>query len=178
MLNKQKANRAIAMYLAAAAACLVLSGCHKQELFPVQIGELTLSPIYRLEIQNDTSQPLVFLPRQGANEKVEDLRVPVGKSFTTLLQIKKMAVGDTAVKGVVTGSYIDSGRPGTDTAYLKYMDSGRLREFLIDIGSESWFEPYEANPMDSKPFPKTLKIRLTDQNLSKPRWFIDGPGHP
>jgi hypothetical protein len=178
MLNRQRPNKAIAKFLFVVSACLIFSGCYKQYFFPVEISELTISPIYRLEIQNDTSHTLVFLPRAGANEMVEEKPIPVGKSFSTLLQIKKMAVGNTAVKGVVTGSYIDSGRPGTDTAYINYMDSGRLRQFVIDIGSDSWFEPYEANPMDSKPFPKTLKVRLTDQNLPKPEWFREGPGYP
>jgi hypothetical protein len=178
MLNEQKPNKAIAMFLFVVAACLILSGCYKQYFFPVEIGGLTISPIYRLEIQNDTSQTLVFLPRDGANEKAEEKPIPVGESFTTLLQIKKIVVDGTTTREAVTGPYIDSGHLRPDTAYIRYMDSGRPREFVIDIGSESWFGPYEADTMNSKPFPKTLKVRLTDQNLSKPKWFREGPDYP
>lgn len=178
MFNRPKPGKAITKFLFVVSACLMLSACYKQYFFPVEIGELTISPIYRLEIQNDTSQTLVFLPREEASERVEQKPIPVGESFTTLLQIKKTAVGGTTTREAVTGPYIDSSRLRPDTACIRYMDSGRPREFVIDIGSESWFGPYEANTMDSKPFPKTLKVRLTDQNLSKPRWFTEGPDYP
>jgi len=178
MLNGQKPNKTIVMLLAAAAACLMAAGCYKQYYFPVVIGELTLSPIYRLEIQNDTSQALIFLPREEAGKRVKEKRIPVGENFTTLLQIKKVAVEGDVAREVVTGSYIGSGRPGQDTACIKYIASGRLREFTIDIGNDSWFGSYETNRMNPKPMPKTLKVRLTDQNLAKSKWFRDGPNHP
>ena len=178
MLSQQKSIKTIAIFIVAVAACLMLNGCYTNYYFPVEIGELTLSPIYRLEIQNDTSQALVFLPRNGADNQVEEKRIPVGENFITLLQIKKVTVEGSTTRAVVTAPYIDNGRPGENTAYIKYAASGRPREFVIDIGNDSWFGSYETNSMNLKPYPKTLKVRLTDQNLSKSKWFKDGPNYP
>ena len=177
MLKRQKPHKTIVMLVAAAAACLMSAGCYKQYYFPVVIGELTLSPIYRLEIQNETSQALIFLPRDGANKQVAEKRIPVGENFTTLLQIKKVAVEGDVTREVVTGSYIGNCR-GQDTACIRYMASGRLREFTIDIGNDAWFGSYATNRTNPKPMPKTLKVRLTDQNLAKSKWFRNGPDHP
>jgi len=160
------------------AACLMISSCYQQHYFPVEIGELTVSPVYRLEIQNDTTRSLSFLPRDGADERFEEKKVSIGESFTTLLQVKRITVGGTTTREIVTGPYVDSGRLGPDAAYIKYHDSRRPRDFVIALGSDSWFEAYEAIATNPKPLPKTLKVHLTDQNLSKPKWFRNGPGNP
>jgi hypothetical protein len=178
MLIRGNPKKTIATFLLVAAACLVLSGCYKQYYFPVEIGELTVSPVYRLEIQNDTSQALVFLPRDGADKNFKEKQIPVGDSFTTLLQIKKIVVGETTTREVVTGPYIDSGRLGPDTAYIRFEDSRRPRDFAIDLESDSWFEKYETVGWGPGPLPKTIKAQLTDQNLSKPKWFRGGPDQP
>lgn len=178
MINKGKPRKTIVGLLIVAVACLMLSSCYKQYYFPVEIGELTVSPVYRLVIQNDTTQLLVFLPRDGAGEKVKEKRVPVGESFTTLLQVKKIIVGETTTREAVTGPYIDSGRLGPDTADIRYRDSRRPRDFVIDLEDDSWFGSYETGGMSPKPLPKTLMVHLTDQNLSKTKWFRDGPDHP
>ena len=178
MLSRQKPMKTTAIFIVLVAVCLMLDSCYKHYYFPVEIGELTLSPIYRLDIQNDTSQALVFLPRNGADNQVEEKRIPVGENFITLLQIKKVTVEGSTTRAVVTAPYIDNGRPGENTAYIKYAASGGPREFVIDIGNDSWFGSYETNSMNLKPYPKTLKVRLTDQNLSKSKWFKDGPNYP
>ncbi|UCD81306.1 MAG: hypothetical protein JSW26_07740 [Desulfobacterales bacterium] len=178
MLNRKNPKKTIATFLLVAAASLVLTGCYKHYYFPVEIGELTVSPIYRLEIQNDSTQVLTFLPRDGAEEKFEEKQIAVGENFTTLLQIKKIIVGETTTREVVTGPYIDSGRLGPDTAYIRYKDARRPREFVIDLESDSWFGTYETIAKRPEPLPKTLKVHLTDQNLSKPKWFRGGPDQP
>ena len=178
MLNKGKPNNTMVKLFFVFMACLMLSGCYKLHYFPVEIGELTVSPAYRLEIQNDTTRLLSFLPRDGADERVEEITVSIGDSFTTLLQLKKIIVGGTTTREVVTGPYIDSGRLGPDTAYIMYNDSRRPRDFVIALESDSWFEKYESIAMNPKPLPKTLKVHLTDQNLSKPKWFRHGPDNP
>ena len=99
-------------------------------------------------------------------------------SFSTLLQIKKIIVGGTQTREVVAGPYIDSGRLGPDTADLRYKDSRRTRDFAIDLKSDLWFKAYKTRRMNQKPLPKTLKVLLTDQNFSKPKWFREGPDHP
>jgi len=178
MVNIGSTKKTIVKMLFALAACLIMSGCYKQYYFPVEVAELTVSPAYRLEIKNNTTQLLIFLPRDGADEKVEEQKISVGMSFSTLLQIKKIIVGDTQTREVVAGPYIDSGRLGPDTADLRYKDSRRTRDFAIDLKSDLWFKAYDTIRLNEKPLPKTLKIQLTDQNLSKPKWFREGPAHP
>lgn len=178
MLNTGPMKKTIVKMLFALAACLILSGCYKQHYFPVEIAELTVSPAYRLEIKNDTSQLLIFLPRNGEDAKVEEKKISVGMSFSTLLQIKKIIVGGTQTREVVAGPYIDSGRLGPDTGALRYKDSRRTRDFAIDLKSDLWFKAYETIRLNEKPLPKTLKVLLTDQNLSKLKWFREGPDHP
>ena len=178
MENIRSTKKIIAKMLFALAACLILSGCYKQYYFPVEVAELTVSPAYRLEIKNDTTQLLIFLPGDGADPKVEEKKISVGMSFSTLLQIKKVIVGGTQTREAVAGPYIDSGRLGPDTADLRYKDSRRTRDFVIDLKSDLWFKAYETTRLDEKPQPKTLKVLLTDQNLSKPKWFREGPDHP
>ena len=99
-------------------------------------------------------------------------------SFSTLLQIKKVIVGGTQTREVIAGPYIDSGRLEPDTADLRYKDSRRTRDLAIDLKSDLWFKAYETIRLNQKPLPKTLKVQLTDQNLSKPKWFREGPDHP
>ena len=178
MVNIRSTKKTMVKMLFALAACLILSSCYKQYYFPVEVAEVTVSPVYRLEIKNDTTQLLTFLPRDGADAKVEEKKISVGMSFSTLLQIKKVIVGGTQTREVIAGPYIDSGRLGPDTADLRYKDSRRTRDFIIDLKSDLWFKAYETIRLNQKPLPRTLKVQLTDQNLSKPKWFREGPDHP
>ena len=178
MLNQGKSNKTMVKLFFVFVACLMVSSCYQQHYFPVEIGELTVSPAYRLEIQNDTTRALSFLPRDGADESIEEKKVSIGDSFTTLLQIKRIIVGGTTTREVVSGPYVDSGRLGPDAAYIKYNNSRRPRDFVIALESDSWFEEYKSIAMHPKPLPKTLKVHLTDQNLSKPKWFRQGPANP
>jgi hypothetical protein len=178
MANTRLTKKAIATMLFTVAACLILSNCYKQYYFPVEIAEITVSPVYRLEIKNDSTQLLIFQPRTGAGENVEEKKISVGDSFTTLLQIKKIKVGDTTTREVVNGPYIDSGRLGADTADLRYKDSRGSRDLVIDLKSDFWFKAYETSGLNEEPRPRILKVNLTDQNLSKPKWFRKGPDHP
>jgi len=178
MLNQGKPNKTMLKLFFVLAAGLMLSSCYQQHYFPVEIGELTVSPAYRLEIQNDTTRSLSFLPRDGADGSVEEKKVAIGESFSTLLQVKRIIVGGTTTREIVSGPYVDSGRLGPDAAYIMYHDSRRPREFVIALGSESWFEAYESIATNPEPLPKTLKVHLTDQNLSKPKWFRHGPANP
>jgi len=78
MLNQGKPNKTLVKVFFVLAACLMLSSCYQQHYFPVEIGELTVSPVYRLEIQNDTTRPLSFLPRDGADERIAEKKYPSG----------------------------------------------------------------------------------------------------
>ena len=178
MVITRSTKRKIGIILFAVAVFLTLNGCFKQYYFPVEIAELTVSPPYRLEIKNDTTQLITFLPRDSTDENVEEKEIPVGDNFSTLLQVKKIIVGGTQTREIVTGPYIDSGRLGPDTADLRYKDSRRTRDLVIDLKSDLWFVEYSTRRMNEKPLPKTLEIRLTDENLSKPKWFRKGPDHP
>jgi hypothetical protein len=178
MLKVRSTKKTIGKILIVLAVGFILSNCYTNYYFPVQVEEVKVSPAYRLEIKNDTSQLLTFLPRNGAGQGVEEKIISVGMSFTALLQIKEIMVGETTTREVVAGPYIDSGRLGPDTAIILFKDSRRPREFVIDLKSELWFREYKTSAMNKKPQLKTLKVHLTDQNLSKPKWFRKGPDHP
>ena len=98
MFNKEKPNNTIVKIFFVVAACLMLIACYKHYYFPVEIEESEVSPAYQLEIRNDTTQMLTFLPRDGANKNVKEKQIPIGMSFITLLQIKKITVIENSTK--------------------------------------------------------------------------------
>jgi hypothetical protein len=174
--------KTITLMLLAVSTSFILSSCYKQYFFRVEITDEAVSPIYQLEIENSTTQQLTFLPRDGASVEIEEKKISVGESFSILVQIKKIKVGSTITREVVDGPYIDSGRLGPDTAYLEYkysVNSRELeRELVIDLKSDSWFKQYETTGMNEDPRPRILRVELTDQNLSKQKWFRNGPDNP
>ena len=178
MRNVRTSKKRSVIILVMLAAGFILSSCYTNYYFPVEVEEVKVSPPYRLEIKNGTSQLLIFLPRDGARGGVREKEIAVGMNFSTLLQIKKIKVGETITREVVAGPYIDSGRLGPDTAVIKFKDSRRERDFSIDLKSDFWFEEYQTRGMDAKPQLKVLKVSLTEQNLSKPKWFRKGPERP
>ena len=178
MQNVKARDRRFVIIFVMLAAGFVLSNCYTNYYFPVEVEEVKVSPPYRLDIKNDTSQLLVFLPRDGAGEGVNEKEISIGMKFSTLLQIKKIKVGETSTREVIAGLYIDSGRLGPDTAIIKFRDSRRERDFSIDLKSELWFEEYQTRGMGAEPQLKVLKVSLTEQNLSKPKWFRNGPDRP
>jgi hypothetical protein len=183
MVNTRSTKKTIIIMLLAVSTCFILSsGCYKQYYFPVEVADVTISPAYELEIKNSSTQQLTFQPRDGASVEIKEKKISVGESFSILVQIKKIKVGSTITREVVDGPYIDSGRLGPDTAYLEYkysVNSRELeRELVIDLKSDSWFKQYETTGMNEDPRPRILRVELTDQNLSKQKWFRNGPDNP
>ena len=178
MRNVRTTQKRFVLILVMLTAGFILSNCYTNYYFPVEVEEVKVSPPYRLDIKNDTSQLLVFLPRENAGEGVSEKEISVGMNFSTLLQIKIIKVGETSTREVIAGPYIDSGRFGPDTAIIKFKDSRRERDFSIDLKSDLWFEEYQTRGMGAQPQLKVLKVSLTEQNLSKLKWFRNGPDRP
>ena len=163
--------------------CIVVSGCYVYYYFSVRIADVRLSPIYRLDIVNKTSQVLSFLPRDGAQPDIKPMQLDVDGVFTTHLQVKEILIGKTPTREIVTGPYIDSGRMGPDAALILYRESsGRRREFQIDLRSGSWFDGYERTVFSiDKSEPRILKIELTPDAVDRDKeikWFRKGPDNP
>lgn len=151
----------------------------QREFFPVTVEEVGLSPAYQLEIKNMTSQTLTIGPLPDFRSEHHDKTIAPGQSFSCLVQVKRIRVGETYTREVVAGPYIGSGRLGPDKAYIQYRDEeGLKRDIVIAIGSEAWFAPYRATPAAGAIAPKTITIILTDQNMAKARWFVKGPDEP
>ena len=72
MLSLRSKKNIIGKILIVIAVCFILSNCYTNYYFPIEVEEVKVSPAYRLEIQNDTSQLLTFLPREDAGQGVEE----------------------------------------------------------------------------------------------------------
>ena len=153
--------------------------CMKRTYYPVVVKEVGLSPVYQLDVINQTSQQLVFQPIRKFRSTYDPKVVAYGQRISCLVQVSKIKVGGTYTREVVAGPYIESGRLGPDRAYLQYKDARSIRrEVVIDIGNDGWFAPYTVwGPVDEAKL-RTIAITLTDETLSKTRWFLGGPDRP
>ena len=153
--------------------------CYQYHYFPVEVEDMEVSPIYRLEIANNTSYSLTFLPTDPYRNRFNPKKVTPGHRFNALVQVKRIKVGSTPTNEIVVGPYIDSGRLGPDMAYMQYRGQGDvMRDFVISLRSETWFAPYESIALTTSAKPKTLEVSLTDENMDKPVWFRKGPAFP
>lgn len=153
--------------------------CMKHTYYPVVVEEVELSPVYQLDVINRTSQELAFLPIRKFRPEYGPKVVANGQHISCLVQVTRIKVGGTHTREVVAGPYIESGRLGPDRAYLQYRDARRIkREIVIDIGNKGWFTPYTVRGVASEAKPRTIEIRLTDESLSKTKWFAGGPDSP
>jgi hypothetical protein len=161
--------------------CIVLLqiSCTKYTYYPVVVEDVELSPVYQLEVINQTSQPLTFLPIRKFRSDYDSKVVANGQQISCLVQVNKIRVGETYSREVVAGPYIESGRLGPDLAYLQYQDAGSIkREVVIDISSDGWFAPYTVSVTSGEAKPRSIMITLTDENLSNTKWFGEGPNSP
>jgi hypothetical protein len=127
---------------------IMIHGCYRVYYFPVEVEDVTLSPVYRLQIQNNTSQVLMFIPSEKYRSHLPEKEIAIGESFTSVIQVKRFKVGQTLSNEVVAGPYI------------------------------AWFQGYEIDQTTAEATPKTLNVELTDQMLSKTKWFRKGPDKP
>jgi len=171
--------RPAAKWVLVALSALILVSCSKQHFFPVAIEAVEISPVYQLEVQNTTSQVLTFLPIRKYRADYAPKAVGIGQHIDLLIQVSKIKVGETFTREVVAGPYIDSGRLGPDQADVQYRDGQEIkRELIIDLESDEWFKAYTVSGFGREARPKTIRIVLTDDNLSATRWFRKGPDHP
>lgn len=158
---------------------LAATGCYQYHFFPVAVEDMEISPVYRLEIVNDTSHTLTFLPTDSYRDRLGPKKVVQEHHFILLVQVKRIKVGSTLTHEIVAGPYIDSGRLGPDMAYLQYLGQRDVvRDFVISLRNETWFDAYESHTLTSAAKPKVLEVRLTDENMNKPVWFRKGPAYP
>ena len=158
---------------------LLQISCTKYTYYPVVVEDVELSPVYQLDVINQTSQPLTFLPIRKFRSGYEPKVVSNGQEISCLVQVNRIKVGDTFSREVVAGPYIESGRLGPDRAYLQYQDARSIkREVVIDLASGGWFTPYTVRRTAGEATPRTITITLTDDNLSKTKWFAEGPDSP
>lgn len=179
-MPSENANRRIPVLFAMVMVLgLLLAACTERHFFPVKVDEVTVSPIYQLEVGNETSGALVFHPIREFRPDYKPKRIDIGGHITCLLQIAKIKVGETFAHEIVEGPYINSGRLGPDRAYLQYRDGKGVKcDVVIDISSVAWFEPYTVKGPAHEAKPRTISIVLTDSNLNKNKWFAGGPYNP
>ncbi len=158
---------------------LLQISCTKYTYYPVVVEDVELSPVYQLDVINQTSQSLTFLPIRKFRSAYSPKVVANGQQISCLVQVNKIEVGETHSREIVAGPYIESGRLGPDRAYLQYEDARSIkREVVIDIASGAWFDPYTVRGTTREATPRTIAITLTDDNLSKTKWFAGGPDNP
>ncbi len=158
---------------------LLQISCTKYTYYPVVVENVELSPVYQLDVVNQTSQPLTFLPIRKFRSDYDPKVVAIGQHISCLVQVNKIKVGATYSREVVAGPYIESGRLGPDLAYLQYQDAGSIkREVVIDISNDGWFVPYTISVTGGEAKPRSIMITLTDENLSNTKWFLEGPDSP
>jgi hypothetical protein len=158
---------------------LLQISCAEYTYYPVVVEDVEMSPVYQLDVINKTSQTLTFLPIRKFRSDYDPKVVAYGQHISCLVQVNKIRVGETYSREVVAGPYLESGRLGPDRAYLQYQDARSIkREVVVDIASGEWFAPYKVKGSTGEAKPQTITITLTDDNLSKTKWFAGGPNSP
>jgi len=141
---------------------------HKKRYYlPIEAEEVNTSSTYLLEINNCTSGPLLF---KDIYDETTNKIVPEGENIIIQLKLKSIKIGDIMTTEVVSAPYIDSGLLGPDKAYINYIDfRGVNRKFVIDLKNESLFKEYYTDNHDA--VRKIIKVKLSDDNLDKLKWF-------
>ncbi len=137
--------------------CLLIGSCRTYYVFPkVEVTTETLSPPYRLAIQNDLATNLVILPNDGVTGINRIVLPPGERREIVAIAVKKLKVGGNLVPQITEGPYVEVESAGVGSMQLRTTVESACPlcqpcSLRLDVRHPSWFDDSPPQTLPETP---------------------------